>query len=71
MCSHCRRYCGDFCGSWKCVGKQHQGVGCEVVSCIAGGTFPLDCFGLGFKVGLRIEMVIALNLSVADVILGK
>ena len=46
-------------------------MGCEVVSCIAGGTFPLDCFGLGFKVGLRIEMVIALNLSVADVILGK
>ena len=37
---------------------------CEGVSRIAGGTFPLDCFGLGFEVGLWIEMVMALNLSV-------
>ena len=39
-------------------------MGCEGVSGIAGGTFPLDCFGLGFEVGLWIEMVMALNLSV-------
>jgi hypothetical protein len=38
-------------------------VGCEWVSGIAGGTFPLDCCGLGFEVGLWIEMVMALNLS--------
>ena len=34
------------------------------VSGIASGTIPLDCFGLGFEVGLWIEMVMALNLSV-------
>lgn len=39
-------------------------MGCGGVSGIAGGTFPLDCFGLGFSVGLWIEMVIALCLSV-------
>ena len=40
-------------------------MGCEGVSGIAGGTFPLDCFGLGFEVGLWIEMVMALFLSAA------
>jgi len=39
-------------------------VGCEGASGIAGGTFPLDCFGLGFDVGLWIEMVMSLKLSV-------
>jgi hypothetical protein len=38
-------------------------VGCEELSGIAGGTFPLDCFGLDFSVGLWIEMVMALCLS--------
>jgi hypothetical protein len=41
-------------------------VGCGGVSGIAGGTFPLDCFGLGFETGLWIEMVMTLCLSVAD-----
>jgi hypothetical protein len=39
-------------------------VGCGGVSGIAGGTFPLDCFGSGIEGGLWIEMVMALNLSV-------
>ena len=43
---------------------QRQGVGCGGVSGIAGGTFPLDCFGLDFEFGLWIEMVITLYLSV-------
>ena len=38
-------------------------MGCGGVSGIAGGTFPLDCFGLGFDVGLWIEMVMLLCLS--------
>ena len=37
---------------------------CGGVSGIAGGTSPLDCFGLGFETGPWIEMVIALFLSV-------
>lgn len=36
------------------------------MSGIAGGTFPLDCFYLAFEVGLWIEMVMGLNLSVTD-----
>ena len=36
------------------------------VSGIADGTFPLDCFGLGIEVGLWIEMVMALFLSVVS-----
>ena len=40
-------------------------MGCEGgVSGIAGGTFPLDCCYLGFDVGLCIEMVMTLCLSV-------
>ena len=39
-------------------------MGCEGVSGIAGGTFPLDCFCLGLVVGLWIEMVMTLFLSV-------
>ena len=38
-------------------------MGCGGVSGIAGGTFPLDCFCLGLVVGLWIEMVMALFLS--------
>ena len=36
------------------------------MSGMAGGTFPLDSFYLGFDVGLWIEMVMTLNLLVAD-----
>ena len=39
-------------------------MGCGGVSGIAGGTFPLDCFGLGLVDGLWIEMVMSLCLSV-------
>ena len=39
-------------------------MGCEGVSGIAGGTFPLDYFYLGFEVGLWIEMVMTLCLLV-------
>lgn len=53
--------------SWNCVGKQRQDTGCEGVSGIASGTFPLDCFCLDLEVGLWIEMVMALNLSVVSV----
>jgi hypothetical protein len=35
--------------------------GCPV---LGGGTFPLDCFRLGFSVGLWNEMVMSLKLSV-------
>ena len=41
-------------------------MGCEGVSGIASGTFPLDCFCLDFEAGLWIEMVMALNLSVVS-----
>jgi hypothetical protein len=41
-------------------------VGCGGVSAKAGGTFPLDCFYLGIEVGLWIEMVMSLCLSVAS-----
>ena len=41
-------------------------MGCGGVSGIAGGTFPLDCFGLSFGYGLWIEMVMSLFLSVVD-----
>jgi hypothetical protein len=41
-------------------------VGCGGISGVAGGTFPLDCFCLGLVVGLWIEMVMALCLSVVD-----
>lgn len=41
--------------------RQHMNFG--GVSGLAGGTFPLDCFFLGFECGLWIEMVIALCLS--------
>ena len=37
------------------------------VSGIAGGRFPLDCFGLGFDVGPWIEMVMSLCLSLVSV----
>lgn len=39
-------------------------MGCEGVSGVASGTFPLDCFRLGFQAGLWIEMVMTLSLSV-------
>ncbi len=39
-------------------------MGCGGLSGIAGETFPLDCFGLGFETGLWIEMVMTLCLSV-------
>ena len=39
-------------------------MGCGGVAGIADGTFPLECFGLGFEVGLWIEMVMTLCLSV-------
>ena len=41
-------------------------MGCGGISGVAGGTFPLDCFGLDFSVGLWIEMVMALCLSAAS-----
>ena len=38
------------CGLWRCIRY-------------SGWNFSLDCFCLGFEVGLWIEMVMALNLS--------
>lgn len=67
MKSGCHKAIGYYDDSWDCVGKQRQAVGGRGVSGIAGGTFPLDCFGLGFEVGLWIEMVMTLSLSVASV----
>lgn len=34
-----------------------------MASGMAGGTFPLDCFGLGIEVRPWVEMVMPLNLS--------